>query len=291
MYSIYTAIAVALIIALVPLAFGVSAAWTVLPGFLVGVFTFVFINRRMSKRVEAVTQAADREMANMQRIAQRGPQAEAAVMQCIAKSVEILEKGFGFAKWQLGISTMLNARIGMLLYTRWILSQQFTAIGGRKKGKGKGASPNVGLAEAIPYLEKSRIKGRKAQLLSAMWPAWAMLAVAYYKSKKDIDKAVEVLEDTTKIAKKNGILWSLYAWMLTQEKRRDEAIDVLVRGKDAAPDDPHLVENLTLLQNNKSMKMRAYGEQWYQFGLEKPRGVAAAQQQKIGHPRSRGRRR
>ncbi len=280
MYTLLLAVGVALFVALLPLVFGVSAAWTVLPGVLVGIGAFVWMNRRIARRVEAVTAAADREMAQMQAAAQRpGPKSQANMFRHIDAAVDILERGFAFEKWQVGVSTMLNARIGMLLYTKWLLGQQLAAAGG-----GKTTDANV--TDAIPYLEKSRIKGKKAKLLSALWPAWAMLAVAHFKGKKDVDTAAAVLEDTVAIAGKNGILWGLYAWILAKAKRTDEAIDVLVRGKAAAPDDPRLAENLTLLQNNKSMKMRGYGEQWYQFGLERPK--MAGMQQRMGHPRMRG---
>lgn len=281
MYTLFVAIGVGLVVALVPLLFGVSAGWTVIPGLLVGVFSFVWMNRRIAKRVEAVTQAADAEMAKMQQFAQRGPQGQGGMLRCIDQSVAILEKGFAFQKWQVGIGTMLNARIGMLLYTKWLLAQQIKASGRRIEG--------VGLAAAIPYLEKSRIKGAKAKLLAALWPAWAMLAVAYFKTDKGLDRALPVLEETQKVAKKHGIVWSLHAWLLAKEKRTDEAIDVLARAKDAAADDQHIPENLQLLQNGKKMKMRGYGESWYQFGLEMPKMAGA--QQRMGHPRMRGGRR
>lgn len=279
MYTLLLAVGVGLFIALVPLPFGVSAGYTVIPGILLGIFAFVWMNRRIAKRVEAVTQAADAEMAKMQRAAQQGPKGQAAMLRCIDQSAAILQKGFALEKWQVGIGTMLNARIGMLLYTKWLLAQQ---MGGRKV---EGAS----LSAAIPYLEKSRIKGQKARLLAALWPAWAMLAVAYYKAKKDLDAALAVLEDTERIAKKHGIVWSLHAWLLAKEKRTDEAIDVLARARDAAPDDGHIPENLALLQNGKKMKMRGYGESWYQFGLERPKMAGA--QMRMGHPRMRGGRR
>ncbi len=281
MYTLFLAIGVGLFIALAPLPFGISAGYTVIPGLLVGVFAFVWMNRRIAKRVEAVTQAADAEMAKMQQFAQRGPQGQAGMLRCIDQSVAILEKGFAFQKWQVGIGTMLNARIGMLLYTKWLLGQQLKSAGRKVEG--------AGLAAAIPYLEKSRIKGAKAKLLAALWPAWAMLAVAYYKSNKDLDRGLAVLEDTQKIAKKHGIVWSLHAWLLAKEKRTDEAIDVLARGKDAASDDQNIVANLQLLQNGKKMQMRGYGESWYQFGLERPK--MAANQMRMGHPRMRGGRR
>lgn len=282
MYSLYLAATVALVVTLLPMAFGISPIWTALPGVLLGIGAFVWMNRRIAKRVEAVTGAADREMAQMQAVAQRpGPQTQAMMFRHIDQAVSILERGFAFEKWQVGIGTMLNARIGMLIYTRWLLAQQMTQAGGGRPPAG------AGINEAIPYLEKSRIKGQKAKLLSALWPAWAMLAVAYYKGRKDTDAAVGVLEDSVRVAGKNGILWALYAWILEESGRTEAAIDVLVRGKAAASDDPRLAENLGLLQNNKTMKMRGYGEQWYQFGLERPK-MAGMQQQQMGHPRMRG---
>ena len=165
---------------------------------------------------------------------------------------------------------MLNARIGMLLFMRWLVL--------RKEG----------LKESIPYLEKSRVKGRKARLLSSLWPAWAMLAVAYYKGQKSVDKAREVLEASVAVARKEGMLWGIYAWILEEEGQHTEAVDVLARGKQLAPDDKHLAANLAALQNGKKLSMRGYGEQWYQFGLEQPKTAGVAPQ--MGHPRMRSRR-
>ncbi|MEZ4464929.1 MAG: tetratricopeptide repeat protein [bacterium] len=271
MYTLYLSLAVTLLVAVVPTLFGVSAAWTVLPGFLLGIFCFVWFNRRMAKRVEAVTAAADAEMASLQAIAQRpGPNTQAAMAHKFDKAIEILKRGFILSKWQIGVTTMLNARIGMLYFMRWLVLKK------------------EGLKESIPYLEKSRVTGRKARLLASLWPAWAMLAVAWYKGHKNVDKAVEVLEGAVGVARKEGMLWGLYAYILHEAGRIDAAVDVLARGKEKAPDDPHLVANLTALQNQKKMNMRVYGEQWYQFGLEQPK--AATMTPQMGHPRMRGRR-
>ena len=271
MYSLYLSLAVSAVIVGVPMLFGAgNAKWSVLPGILLGVLAFVWVNRRVAKRVEAVTGAADREMAGLQQVAQRGggSGSQAAMEKHFDRAVDILKRGFMFEKWQIGVTTMLNARIGMLLYMRWMLL---------KKG---------GLAEAIPYLEKSRVKGTKGKLLGALWPAWAMLAVAYYKGKRDLDSAIAVLEDTVAVTKKESLLWSLYAWILWKEKRKDAAINVLARAKDILPDDKRVAENLKALQNGKKMRMKDYGEQWYQFGLEQPK--MAGMKAQIGHPRMRG---
>ncbi|MCB9525525.1 MAG: hypothetical protein H6702_19410 [Myxococcales bacterium] len=281
MYTIYLATFVAVFFTVVPTLFGVSFTWTTVPGIILGILTYVWVNRRAGKRVEAVTQAADAEMASLQQLMARPPatpaqqkQLQAAAGQKIQASVEILKQGFIFQKWQLGAATMLNARIGMLLFVRWAQMQQ--------------GSPT----DALPYLEKSRVKGVTAKLMSSMWPAWAMLAVCYYKGENALSKAAEVLEEAVKHAAKEGLLWSLYAWMLEQEDQTDAAIDVLARGKAGAADDGRLAENLTLLQNGKKMQMRAYGEQWYQFGLERPRIADPRHQQpRMAHPRARGGRR
>ncbi len=276
MYTLLLALGVMLFVIFVPMLFGASAAWTVLPGLIIGVLVFVWVNRRIAKRVEAVTQAADAELQGLQQIAQRATtpaqaqQAQANIARHFENAIKILHSGFLFAKWQVGVSTMLNARIGILHFTRWISLQQ-----------------NAAINEAIPYLERSRVKGQKAKLLQALWPAWAMLAVAYYKGRQNAAKALELLDDVTRFIKKEGVLWSIYAWILVQEKRNSEAIDVLVRGKEAAPNDSVLAENLELLQNNKPLQMKNYGDLWYQFGLERPKMPNL--QPKMGHPRMKGR--
>jgi tetratricopeptide (TPR) repeat protein len=269
MYTVYLALGLALFVSVVPTLLGMSAVWTVPLGILLGIVSFVWINRRMAKRVQAVTEAADAEMATLQQLAQRpGPATQVAMGKKFDRAIELLKRGFLFEKWQIGVGTMLNARIGMLYFTKWLVTKKSS------------------VSDAIPYLEKSRIKGKKARLLQALWPAWAMLAVAYYRGKKDLDSATKVLEETVVIAKKQGLLWNLYAWILWKEKRLDDAVDVLARAKEAVPDDPHVTENLTALQNRKKPNMRGYGEQWYQFGLEQPRAAAAGP--RMGHPRMRG---
>ena len=59
---------------------------------------------------------------------------------------------------------------------------------------------------------------------------------------------------------------------------RDKAIAVLARGKEAlGGKDETLNENLLALQNNKKMKMKKYGEAWYQFHLEQHPAMRQAQ--------------
>lgn len=113
--------------------------------------------------------------------------------------------------------------------------------------------------EAKPYLENAFIR---------MWEPQGMLAVIHAK-KKDYDAVDRVLERAAKYNPKQGLLWSLWAYIHFKAGHKDKAIAILGRGKDALGEkDPHIVSNLLALQNNKKMKMKGYGEPWYTFKLE-----------------------
>lgn len=113
--------------------------------------------------------------------------------------------------------------------------------------------------EAKPYLENAFIR---------TWEPHGMLAVIHAK-KKDYAAVDRVLERASKYNPKQGLLWSLWAYIHFKAGNREKAISILSRGKDALGEkDPHIVANLLALQNNKKMKMKGYGEAWYTFKLE-----------------------
>jgi len=115
--------------------------------------------------------------------------------------------------------------------------------------------------EARPYLEKS---------FARAWEPQAMLAVLQYK-KKDMNAVDETFERATKVAGNSGLLWSIWAWMHHKQKDNDRALAILNRAKEKLDDkDPQLTQNILQLQNDKKMKMKPYGQQWYVFMLEEP---------------------
>lgn len=140
-----------------------------------------------------------------------------------------------YGRWQFFLSSTLDGQIGSIYY----LKGQFQT--------------------AKPYLKRAFVRH---------WVAKAMLALIYYRERK-MDKVNEIFESTTRYVKKAGLLWSLWAYCLWRNGDVEKAINVLVRGKGYLEDkDPHLAQNLLSLQNSKRMRMKAYGEQWYQFQLE-----------------------
>jgi tetratricopeptide (TPR) repeat protein len=157
--------------------------------------------------------------------------------QKLEKAVQTLQGGFVLAPWQFLVAAQLHSNIGILLFLR----------------KDEDA--------ALPHLEKS---------FSRNWIARGMLAVLRYR-KRDLDGARKILDEAVKVNKKEGVLWSLYAWLLEKEGRHEEAIGVLGRAVSANGSDEKLKTSLQALQNGKRLKLgKLYQEQWFQFRLEQP---------------------
>ncbi len=153
------------------------------------------------------------------------------------KAIQTLQGGFVLAPWQFLVASQLHSNIGILHY----LKQEMDS--------------------ALPHLEKS---------FSKNWVARGMLGAARYR-KQDVEAALKVLEDGVRANKKQGVLWSLYAWILEKEDRHEQAIAVLARAVQANPSDEKLKTSLQGLQNGKKLKLgKLYAEQWFQFMLERP---------------------
>ncbi len=153
------------------------------------------------------------------------------------KAIAVLKTGFAFERWQFLTGAQLHAAIGQILYVKG----DFDA--------------------AVPHLEKSWVR---------QWVPRGMLAAARYK-KKDVQGAVAALEEAAKVSKKESLLWSVYAWILEDAGRHDEAIQVAGRGAAVLPKDERLASTLQTLQNGKKLKLgKTYGNEWFQFHLERP---------------------
>ena len=150
-------------------------------------------------------------------------------------AIETLRQGYRYRWLHPFVKSQVDAQIGTMYYYKRDFD---TAFGYLKKG------------------------------LSAHYIAKGMLAVIYLKRKQH-DKMKQTLEVAVKAASKEALIWALYAYCLHKIGDRDGAIEVLNRGLKKMPDDPRLTGNLKSLQNKKPMKMKAYGEMWYQFMLDK----------------------
>lgn len=153
------------------------------------------------------------------------------------KAIATLQGGFVLAPWQFLVASQLHSNIGILMYLR------------------------QDLEGALPHLEKSFTRN---------WIARGMLAVARYR-KRDLAGMERVFDEAVKVNKKEGVLWSAYAWILEKEDRHEDAIKLLGRAVAANPSDEKLKGSLQALQNGKKLKLgKLYGQEWFQFMLERP---------------------
>jgi tetratricopeptide (TPR) repeat protein len=150
-------------------------------------------------------------------------------------ALRVLERGFALAPWQFLVESQIHSQMGVLLYVK----RDFDG--------------------ALPHLEQS---------FSRHWVARAMLGALRYR-RRDLAGMERVLEENVKANKKEGLAWSVYAWILEKEGRHDDAVGVLGRAAAANPSDEKVKASLQALQNGKKLKLgKLYAEQWFQFHLE-----------------------
>ena len=151
------------------------------------------------------------------------------------KAIREMKEALRFGPWQLYVTDQINSQIGMAYYIRRDFSNAF------------------------PYLEKSFFKN---------WAAMGMLAICYMKRQKR-DKMEKTFEKAVQWSGKESLLWNLYAYCLAEEcGEKSKAIAVLEKGLKKLPGDAAITENLENLQAGRKMKMRSFGDPWYQFHLE-----------------------
>jgi len=151
-------------------------------------------------------------------------------------AIKTLEGGLKYGKWMFMVKSQIIAQIGIIQF----LQKNFSA--------------------ALPNLEKSPGKN---------WVGVGMLGVVHMK-KKDMEGMIKAFEKGVKANPKEAIMWNIYAYCLSKEGERDKAIEVLNRAVKKLPGDERTASNLKALQNKAKMKMKSFGEIWYQFHLEIP---------------------
>jgi len=169
------------------------------------------------------------------------------------RAVEILKATYPLTRWQFLLRGQVDGQIGVILYAQ------------RK------------FDEALPYLERSS---------NRHWMARAMLAVAYMR-KKRVEEMDKVFKKAVSTNRKEGMLASLYAYCLLKLGRREDAQEVLIHALKKLEGDARLEANLKAVQNRKPLKMKHYGDVWYQFHLERPPGAMMGQRPRGPQPRVR----
>lgn len=159
------------------------------------------------------------------------------------KAIKELEAGLKYGSWQLYVKPQIYSQIGTIHY----LKRNFN--------------------EAVPYLEKGFVRN---------WVSQSMLAISYMKKNKP-GKMNENFNKAISGSRKEPMVYALYAFCLDRIGERNKAIETLQKGLKKAASDERLQENIELLEAGKKMKMKGFGDMWYQFHLEKQGAIIKKQ--------------
>lgn len=150
-----------------------------------------------------------------------------------------------FARWAPFLGSQIDGQIGAILF----MKKDFE--------------------KARPYLEAAFVRSWDAKMMLAVLQSGALDPKKVKKKELTLGPVDELMEKTVRFAEKQGLVWSTWAWLHWTNGDAKKAIEILSRGKEKLGEsDAHLAQNLLALQNDKKLKMKGYGDQWYALHLE-----------------------
>lgn len=155
------------------------------------------------------------------------------------KAIKTLQSGYALGSWQFYVKEQINSQIGTIYY----LKRDFSA--------------------AFEYLDKGFVRH---------WVGMGMLGVCYMRRNQPA-KMIQTFDKAVSANRKEDLLWNLYAYCLEKIGERAKAIAVLEKGLKKAGDNEIIRGNLEALKEGKKPRMKAYGDLWLQFHLEKPGAI------------------
>jgi tetratricopeptide (TPR) repeat protein len=147
--------------------------------------------------------------------------------------------------------------------------QQGLLLGRRQFGLGSQIQAQIGI---LLFLQRDFAKAQSAFKKGGWmmpWVAHCMLAVCYYK-KKDIVRLKKTLNMLPIRTQKEPLAIGLQAYLWQQINELPQALQILHRGIKDNPQNAELKDLLQHAQNGKKIKMKVFGQAWYQFHLERP---------------------
>lgn len=149
-------------------------------------------------------------------------------------ALQTLRDGLRWTKWHPWLEPQLRTQIGALLYNQQDLD---------------------GAIAELRHGSKSP------------WESRVFLACAYFK-KKEPEPMVKAFEDAAKAGEKEELYWTIYAWCLNAQGKKDEAKKVIERGLDKLPGNARLRGQLEAIAEGKKLKVAPFGDRWAAFGLD-----------------------
>ncbi len=159
------------------------------------------------------------------------------------KAIRELNAAMKYGPWQFYVKQQVYSQIGSIHY----IKREFN--------------------EAIPFLQKGFVRN---------WMSMSMLAISYMKKNKPA-KMKDTFEQAVTGSRKEPMVYALYAFCLERIGEHSKAMEILTKGISKTGGDERLKENLALLEAGKRMKMKGFGDMWYQFHLEKQGAIIKKQ--------------
>jgi len=133
--------------------------------------------------------------------------------------------------WQFGLAGQLDGQRGMIEYMqlKW--------------------------DRALPLLQRGKFHN---------WTAHVCIG-GIHSRKGDKPAAWKSFENATSIARKETMIYIVWATLLERSNDRTKALEVVKRGLEAQPDSAKLKELQKRLANKKKIQTKAFGDQWFQF--------------------------
>jgi len=151
--------------------------------------------------------------------------------QRLREAVNLLESARALGRWQFLIGPQIDAQLGTLAY----------------------------LQRDWPKAKKHLSKAWKRD-----WHAVGMLAAIDYRD-GDVTAAVRRMKDAKGAGKKESVYWALSIYFLASSKRYDEALTICAQALKQLPDNTALKNLKQAVANRKKLKMKPFGQTWYQF--------------------------
>jgi hypothetical protein len=183
--------------------------------------------------------------------------AEAMQQQQFDEARRLLEGALPVGKWQFLVTEQIHLQLGSIDYLQAAMLKMQRQI----------TASQTALANARGHFVIASPARWWAGLLG--WQGRAMLACVLYRQ-GDTAAGIEQLKLGAKaqgalVGKPDPMFWGLYAWMLNEAHKRDEALQVVAKGLQDHPKAKGLVEMQEAMSNRKRPSMMVWGESWYQF--------------------------
>lgn len=175
-------------------------------------------------------------------------------------------------KWQFLVSEQVHGQLGQLDYQQAcgsLIEHKYTRDAGKK------ATGEAKLREALEGLEKA---------WSRDWRSQTVRAICLHRLNR-FDEIPKVLQKAEGGGASEPLFWGTWAWLLNEEKKRDEALQIVGRGLVSIKQSKPLLALREAFSNKRRPDMTVFGEAWYAMmpdEIPKERLMEMAQQQQQG---------